>query len=642
MHNKKPAVGGSWASPLTTDRIVSSSVNLAEPKIDGTDIYWLESRPLEGGRQVIVRYKGGDVVANGITKNDVIPAPYNARTRVHEYGGGAYDVKHGKIFFCNYADGGIYLVEGDSEPQRVYAAEGKRFADLNYVPPLNAIICVLEDHSQSTEEAVNSLVWFDLDNCNTYQTIASGEDFYASPAVSPNGKHLAWISWSHPDMPWDKTRLWFADIDDTGQTSHSRILLDEECSVFQPQWSPDNKLYFSSDEKHGWWNIHRLDGAKIEVLCPLEAEFGLPQWQFGMSTGGFLSAGEMLVCYSQNGSWSLARLCTRTGELQKIRTGQTQIGAINTSTGNGRAIMLASSPTELPGIWLYDSNDRSLDRLASSGSLKTKPEDISVGQPISYPVTGGTQVHAFFYPPASARYRLQDNERPPLIVMSHGGPTAASSNAYSIKVQFWTSRGFAVLDVNYRGSTGYGRDYRQMLNGQWGVADVEDCVAGAQYLVAQDMVDANRLAIRGSSAGGFTTLCALTFHHTFKAGASLYGIGDLETLARDTHKFESRYLDRLVGPYPREQELYRRRSPIHFIDRLNCPVIFLQGLQDKVVPPEQAESMVNALRKKGLMVEYVTFANEQHGFRSSDSIQRAYREELAFYGRVFGFTPARD
>ena len=640
MKNKKPAVGGSWASPLTTDRIVSSSVSLAEPRIEGEDIYWLESRPLEGGRQVIVRYGHDD------ENDDIVPSPFNVRNRVHEYGGGAYDICDGRVFFCNYADGGIYLVDGNNQPRQVYVAEGKRFADLRYMPSLDALVCVCEDHTAAKKEAENSLVRFDLSNCDTYETIASGEDFYASPAVSPDGRRLAWLSWSHPDMPWDKTRLWLADIDEDGLITNSRILLDEDCSVFQPQWSPDNKLYFSSDKKNGWWNIHCWNGETIEVLCPFEAEFGLPQWQFGMSTSGFLSTEEMLVCYSQDGVWSLARLCTRTGELQRIRTGQTHIGAIHTNsptgTGNSRAVMLASSPTELPGIWLYDNSDHSLDRLASSGSMKTEAEDISVGQPISYPVADGTEVHAFFYPPASAHYCLQDNELPPLIVMSHGGPTAATSNAYSFKIQFWTSRGFAVLDVNYRGSTGYGRDYRQMLNGQWGVADVEDCVAGAKYLVDQNKVDANRLAIRGSSAGGFTTLCALTFHDTFKAGASLYGIGDLETLARDTHKFESRYMDRLVGPYPQEQERYRQRSPIHFIEQMNCPVIFLQGLQDKVVPPEQAESMVKALKQKGLMVEYVTFANEQHGFRGSESIQRAYREELAFYGRVFGFTPASD
>jgi dipeptidyl aminopeptidase/acylaminoacyl peptidase len=634
MKNKKPAAGGSWASPLTTDRIVSSSVNLAEPKIDGEDIYWLESRPLEGGRQVIVCDR-----ADG-EREDVIPAPFNARDRVHEYGGGAYDVKQGKVFFCNYADGGIYLAGATSKPQCVYVAKEKRFADLQYVPHLNALFCICEDHSAANKEAENSLVMFDLGNSDQYITVASGDDFYASPAISPDGRQLAWISWSHPDMPWDKTRLWLADIDNAGHASSTRSLVDNDCSVFQPQWSPDNKLYFSSDGANGWWNIHYWNGKDTEVLCPFEAEFGLPQWQFGMSTGGFLSADEMLVCYSQNGNWNLARLCTRTGELQKIRAGQTHIGAIHAS--EGRAVMLASSPTELPGIWLYDNDDRSLDRLASSGSLNTQPDDISVGQAISYPVADDAEAHAFFYLPANARYCLRDDERPPLIVMSHGGPTAATSSAYSIKIQFWTSRGFAVLDVNYRGSTGYGRDYRQMLNGQWGVADVEDCVAGAQYLVDQNKVDANRLAIRGSSAGGYTTLCALTFHHTFKAGASLYGIGDLETLARDTHKFESRYLDRLVGPYPQQQELYRQRSPIHFTDQLNCPVIFLQGLQDKVVPPEQAKTMVDALKKKGLMVEYVTFANEQHGFRSSESIQRAYREELGFYGRVFDFPPASD
>ena len=386
MKNKKPAIGGSWESPLTTDRIVSSSVSLAEPRIDGDDIYWLESRPLEGGRQVIVRYGcDGD-------NEDVVPSPFNVRNRVHEYGGGAYDVKNGKIYFCNYSDGGIYLVTGNNKPECIYVEDGKRFADLHYVFELNALFCICEDHSQPGKEAENSLVMFSPADSGTYQTIASGDDFYASPAISPDGKHLAWISWSHPDMPWDKTRLWLADIDDDGHVLNTRLLLDKDCSVFQPQWSPDNKLYFTSDGDGGWWNIHRWNGDEIELLCPFEAEFGLPQWQFGMSTGGFLSADEMLVCYSQDGSWNLALLCTNTGELHRLKIDQTQIGAIHASPGNQRAVMMASSPTDLPGIWLYENRDRSFDRLASSGSLRTEPGDISRGEAIKYPVGDGTHV----------------------------------------------------------------------------------------------------------------------------------------------------------------------------------------------------------------------------------------------------------
>lgn len=635
MPSKKPAVGGSWVSPLTTKRIVSSAVTLSEPKIDGKDIYWLESRPLEGGRQVIVRRPD-----NGDGGADLIPAPFSARNRVHEYGGGAYVVGNGRVLFCNDNDGGIYLVDHDKHPQRVYVAEGKRFADLVLAPSLNKLYCICEDHTVAGAEPENSLVIFDLDGSSTYRTLASGEDFYASPAISADGKRLAWLSWSHPDMPWDKTRLWVADVEDDGTVNASRLLLDEDCSNFQPIWSPDNVLYVSSDRDGGWWNVHRWTGKDFENLCPLPAEFALPQWQFGMSTMGFISADDMLVCSSRDGGWNLGRLCTRTGELQQIKTGQSQISAVHCDAG--RAVMLASSPTELPGIYLFDNSDGRFERLASSGSLLTRSGDISVARAITWPAADGTRVHGLFYAPANARYRLRDHELPPLIVIGHGGPTAAASSAYSIKVQFWTSRGFAVLDVNYRGSTGYGRAYRQMLDGQWGVVDVEDCVAGARYLADHGEVDSARLIIRGSSAGGFTTLCALTFHDTFHAGASLYGIGDLETLARDTHKFEARYMDRLVGPYPQQRELYRQRSPIHYIDRLNCPVIFLQGLQDKVVPPEQAEAMVAALKKKGVTVEYITFANEQHGFRSSESIRRAFQEELAFYGKVFGFEPAGD
>jgi len=632
MHQKVHATGGSWKSPLTTDHIVSAAISLSEPQLDGSDVYWLEGRPLEGGRSVIVRQS-----TDGNTR-DLLPAPYSARNRVHEYGGGAYTVRDGTVYFCNDGDAGLYRVRAGHKPTAIFHQPGLRFADLAVDASGQFLFCVCEDHRQTDREPRNSLVCFDLRRPGDgYRTIAAGDDFYASPATSPDGSQLAWLSWSHPDMPWDRTRLWLADLDSRCNVGNVRCLLDDGSSVFQPNWSPDNSLYFSSDRDGGWWNIHRWQDGQPQNLCPMEAEFALPQWQFNMSTTGFLSADQMLVTYTRDGSWYLGLLCTTTGELQRLKSDQTQFSAIHAA--NNTAVMLASSPTELPGVFMY--RDRSLARLSPPSRLSVSVDDIAIAEAITFPVDNG-QSHGFFYAPQNARYELPPGELPPLVVIGHGGPTAATSDAYNVKVQFWTTRGFAVLDVNYRGSTGYGRAYRHSLNGQWGVADVEDCVAGARYLADNGRVDGNRLIIRGSSAGGFTTLCALTFHDVFKAGASLYGIGDLETLARDTHKFEARYLDRLVGPYPQSRELYRQRSPIHHVDQLNCPVIFLQGLQDKVVPPSQAEAMVAALRQKGVMVEYVTFTNEQHGFRNSDSIQRGFREELKFYGRVFGFTPAED
>ncbi len=638
MNTTKAATGGSWSSPLTADRIASATISLIEPRSEQERIYWIEGRPMEQGRQVLV-----ERLPDGSTR-DLTLAPFSVRNRVHEYGGGSYTVHGHRIYFCNDADGGIYLIDNHQPPRRLLAEAGLRFSDLACSAD-GQLYCVCEDHrpnhSKTTDNApVNTLIIVSTEKTDTFETIAAGDDFFASPTISPDGRRIAWISWSHPDMPWDRSRLWIAELSEHGMAIDHRILLDDGSSIFQPSWSPDNKLYFCSDRQNGWWNIHRWDGNTIENLCPFDAEFGLPQWQFGMSVYGFLSAGQILTSYSQNGVWQLGLLCTHTGELQQIKSDKTLISAMHAH--DNTALMLASSGNELTGIYQYNHDTRTLNLIKASGSLELDQAMVSKAEQLDFPTANHSLVHAFFYAPSNSRYRLPENELPPLIVISHGGPTAATSSAYNAKIQYWTTRGFAVLDVNYRGSTGYGREYRQKLDGQWGVADVEDCIAGARALVAEKRADPDRLIIRGSSAGGFTTLCALTFHDTFKAGASLYGIGDLETLVTDTHKFEARYLDRLVGPYPETKDTYQSRSPIHHTDQLKCPVIFLQGLEDRVVPPQQAEAMVTVLKQKGVMVEYVTFEHEQHGFRSGEAIKRALESELAFYGRVFGFAPASN
>ena len=631
MTEKIQAPGGSWVSPLSAERIVGGTLSLSEPRIHNQDCYWIEGRPAEGGRQVLVHCD-----ASG-QQRDLTPAPYSVRNRVHEYGGGTYVVAGNTVYFCNDGDHGIYCIRLNGGIDPVHTGPFLRFADLVFDETGHRLFCVCEDHHPDYDEPVASLVSIDPAKPDKLTVIAHGEDFYASPAISPDGMQLAWLSWSHPDMPWDRTRLWLAAIDKQGNACNATCIFDKNSSVFQPQWSPDNQLWFSSDHKEGWWNLHRFIGNRIESACPLAAEFALPQWQFGMSVYGFLSAEQVLCSYTANGLWYLARLCTRTGELERIKSSRTWFNAVHAA--DNQAILLAAAPDSMTEVMRYDHESRSLHTIAVSGNLDMKAEDISIGQAVDYPTTDGTTVHGFYYAPRNRHYRLPDDEKPPLIVLSHGGPTAATSNAFNVKVQYWTTRGFAVLDVNYRGSTGYGRAYREQLNGQWGIADVEDCVAGAAWLTDQGRADASRLIIRGSSAGGYTTLCALTFHNLFKAGASLYGIGDLEALLRDTHKFESRYLDRLVGPYPEMRQTYHDRSPIHFADRLQCPVIFLQGLEDRVVPPQQAEAMVLALRRNGIRVEYVTFEGEQHGFRRADTIKRAYEAELAFYGEVFGFKP---
>jgi len=622
---------GSWPSPIDTGLIAGETIGLEQIVLDGDDIYWLEKRPAESGRQVVVRR-----TADGST-NDALPAPYSARSRVHEYGGGTYTVCDGTLYFVSDADQGLYALgpdEADATALSVIA--GLRYAEPHLDRLRHRLLVISEDH-RSEGEPTNRLTSVELDGGAT-RTLHEGHDFYASATLSPDGMQLAWLTWDHPDMPWDASTLWRAQIDDAGELCDIEAVAGgDRVSIFQPQWAPDGRLYFVSDAS-GWWNLHRLEDGKDVPLTELEAEFGLPQWVFAMSTYGFESA-ERIVCAScRDGLWSLATLCTSTGELQRVDTPYVDLSGVRARPG--KALFLAGSGTSPPAVVSLDLQTRQTAELKSSASLSIAAPFLSQAQAVEFPAGDGASAHAFFYRPTSETTTVPEGELPPLIVMNHGGPTAAASAALNFKIQYWTSRGFAVLDVNYGGSTGYGRSYRERLRGQWGVVDVSDCVSGVDWLIDQGEVDAERVIIRGGSAGGFTTLCALTFTDRFRAGASLYGIGDLETLARDTHKFESRYLDRLVGPWPEARELYRARSPRYHADGLSCPVIFLHGLEDRVVPPQQALDMAAILRAKGVPVAYLGFAGEQHGFRRADTIRRSLEAELYFYSRVFRFTPA--
>ncbi|MBA3804176.1 MAG: S9 family peptidase, partial [Acidobacteria bacterium] len=497
------------------------------------------------------------------------------------------------------------------------------------------LICVREDHTQAGSEAVNTLVSINLEKSDDVQTIASGNDFYSSPRLSPDGSRLAWLTWNHPNMPWDGTELWVGALDEDGTMSRrERVAGGIDESIFQPEWSPDGLLYFVSD-RSGWWNLYRWRDNNVEALCPAEAEFGQPQWVFGLSAYGFESASSIICTYIERGSSRLARLDTQTGKLGIIETPYADITYLR--VGHGRAVFRGGSPTAPATIVQLDLATGETEALRRSNDLKIDRAYLSSAQAVEFPTENGRSAHAFFYPPQNKDFNAPEDERPPLLVKSHGGPTSACSSTLSLNIQYWTSRGIAVLDVNYGGSTGYGRAYRQRLKDQWGIVDVDDCVNGAKYLTARGLVDGERLMIDGGSAGGYTTLCAVTFRDAFKAGASHYGVSDAEALAKETHKFESRYLDGLIGPYPERADLYRERSPIHFTDQLSCPVIFFQGLEDKVVPPNQAETMFEALRAKGVPVAYVAFEGEQHGFRRAENIKRALDGELYFYSRVFGF-----
>jgi dipeptidyl aminopeptidase/acylaminoacyl peptidase len=620
---------GAWRSPITSQFVISSVVSVGTVIPSDDRLYWIEGRPEEGGRQVVVAYREGRA-------EDVLPPPFNARTRVHEYGGRNVVVDGGRVYFSNFVDQRIYVVDADDKTPRAVTSEGpRRYADTVVDHRRNRLLCVCEDHSRNGE-ARNYIAAVALED-GVVEALAEGHDFYSNPRVSPDGSELVFLTWDHPNMPWDGTRLWRADIRDDGSLANvERVAGGDTESIFQPEWSPTGELFFASD-RSGWWNIYQQGDEGARCVREENVEYGRPQWAFGARTYAFLDA-ETIVCVKEHeGRDSLGRLDVASGEFEPIDTPYAQMSAPNVSAE--KLYFVGSHPTQFAELVELDiaTGERRILKRSSDKPLDSRY--LSVPEPVSFPTTVG-HAYGYFYAPKNPDFEAPPDERPPLLVTTHGGPTGATGIGYNARIQYYASRGWAVLDVNYRGSTGYGRAYRDLLKDQWGIADVEDCVAGIRYLASRDLIDADRVAIRGGSAGGFTTLAALTFTDAFAAGASHYGIGDLEALARDTHKFESRYLDGMIGPYPEAKEIYDARSPIHHIEQLSCPVIFFQGLEDKVVPPNQAEAMVEVLRAKGIPVAYVAFEGEQHGFRKAENIIRAIDGEYFFFARIFGFEPA--
>ncbi len=626
---------GSWPSPIRIDDLLGDTVRLGETWIDGDEIYWLELRPAEAGRSVLVRRAADGTVA------DLTPAPYDVRSRVHEYGGGSYTVAGGTVVFSNRADGRLYRLDpGVADPHPITPEGAYRYADFRFDPGRRRFIAVREDHT-GEGQPVAAIVEVPLDGERAPRVLVEGPDFLASPRLSPDGTTLAWLEWDHPDMPWDATRLRVARVRDDGYLDPSDLAAggpDE--SIVQPEWSPDGVLHFVSD-RSGWWNLYRLvEGPRLAPLAPLEAEFADPAWVFNRSSYGFLPDGSIVAVgrsRGRDGTFHISpgRLAGEVEspftELERLRTGPDHVVAV------------AGSPTELSMIVTLDPATLApTGVLRRSSSLTIDPAWASVAESITFPSAGGRLAHALFYRPTNPDVAAPDGELPPLIVLSHGGPTDNAENALDPDIQFMTSRGIAIVDVDYGGSTGYGREYRRALQGGWGVIDVDDCVAAARYLVDRGEVDPERLAIEGGSAGGYTTLAALAFRDVFAAGISHYGIGDLETLARDTHKFESRYMDRLVGPYPETAARYRERSPVHHLDEISCPVLVLQGLDDMVVPPSQAEAIVATLSANRIPHGYLAFEGEGHGFRGEAAIRRTIEARLSFLGAVFGFTPADE
>ena len=640
---------GTWTSRISATTVAEQGLRLGFVAFDGDDIYWLEGRPQERGRNVLVRRRADGTVA------DLTPPDHNVRSRVHEYGGGAYVVSNGVVYYSNFADQRIYrtsITSGTSlqgsSPSDPITPEGKWFyADATVDERRRRLICVREDHTQGGHEPVNAVVSIPLDgDPSAGHVIASGYDFYSTPRLSPDGSRLCWLSWRHPQMPWDGTELWVAGVDNAGTLDDPELVAGgPHESIFQPGWSPDGTLYFVSD-RTGWWSLFRCDVRREPFdIRPVvqesadEAEFGRPQWLLGWATWAYVDERRMVAACARRARWSLALIDTHTGALTTVAA---DLEPLEWVTANATHVLyVGASPSDAPAVARVDLVTGATEILRSSSSLTLDPPDISIPEAIEFPTDGGVTAHAFYYPPRNAAHHAPPSERPPLIVISHGGPTTQTKAVLDLQVQFWTSRGFAVVDVNYGGSTGYGREYRQRLNSRWGIVDVDDNINAARYLVERGRADPDRLVIRGGSAGGYTTLAALTFHpDVFRAGASYYGVSDVEALAKDTHKFESRYLDTLIGPYPEAKEVYRERSPIHLIDRLSCALIAFQGLEDKVVPPDQSERMVHAVHAKGLPVAYLAFEGEQHGFRRAETIVRCLEAELYFYGAVLMFEPA--
>ncbi len=669
---------GSWSSPVTARLIAEGGVGTMWPQSVGESLYWTELRPLEDGRYVVVRRSPDGEIA------DVTPAGVSARTLVHEYGGGMY------VAFRT-EDGGESVLFSDQADQRLYRQDLRpaggaspaswtaprpitpapprprayRYADGRVTPDGRLVFSVRERHA-ADGDVVNELVSLPVDGSAEPRVVASGHDFYAAPRISPDGRRLAWLSWDHPLMPWDGTELWSARLAGDGDVSDERLVAGGPGeSILQPLWSPSGELWFASD-RTGWWNLYAVDLGPGEDQgtdaggpepCPLvdrEAEFAQVPWVFGLQSYVFLADGRLVACFAEDGRDHLAVLDPPKGAahdtvpLRELDTPYTVVYSL-TPLGD-RAGIIAASHTEGWQVVVLEPGTGAADPAAGATTVVRRgrpvpidPAYISRPEPIVFPTEGGLTAHANYYPPTNPEFVAPDGELPPLLVNVHGGPTSSHDAKLDLDIQYWTSRGIAVVDVNYGGSTGYGREYRERLKGEWGVVDTVDSINAAKYLIAHGDADPARVGVRGGSAGGYTTLNALTRFDFFTAGASLFGLADLETFATGgTHKFESRYLESLVGPYPERRDVYRERSPIHHVDDISCPVILLQGLEDAVVPPHQAEIIVEALRRKGLPYAYLAFEGEQHGFRKAKNIIRAEEAELYFYGRVWGFTPADE
>lgn len=640
---------GSWKSPIDSTLIVSNMVRMGKVCLDGGDLFWLETRPEESGRDMICSMREDKCL------QDITPQPFNSRTRVHEFGGGGFAAASGLIFFSNLLDQRVYVQEKGKDGQFQVprpltpepAAPGKhlRFADLALDKKRARLIAVQEDHRETDQDSPAAIVSIELtgESSSAPLCLTSGADFYTSPRVSQDGSKLAWLQWNHPDMPWYQTELWIADITDDGTLENKQMIAgDANNAITQPEWSPDGLLYFCSD-RTGWWNIHRLKDGQIDQVMQADVECGVPHIYFGNTTYGFVSAERIICSFAEKGIWTLAELDTSTGKLSRIDCPFNEISFLKVD--DKRAVFRAGSPSEPVSIVEFDHTKRTFKIVKRSFELepelaKDLPNYLSKPERIEFVSSNGRIAHAFYYPPKNSRFRPNDGELPPLIVKIHGGPNNQAFNSLDLTTQYWTSRGFALVDVNYGGSSGYGREYRDRLRLNWGIVDNQDAANAASYLIQRGDVDAKRIAITGMSAGGYATICGVTFHDVFAAGSAHFGIGDMEAMAGLFHKFQSRFLHTMIAPFPKDREEYRKRSAVNYIEKINCPLLLFHGALDSIVPISQSEILFEKLTKANKASALVCFADEPHVFRKAENIKLTMETELAFYSLIFKFEPA--
>jgi dipeptidyl aminopeptidase/acylaminoacyl peptidase len=627
---------GTWPSALGADLVArASNPRYGHVDVTGGRVRFTETRADEGGRTAVVEARPDGGV------EDLTPAGANARTRAHEYGGGAVWYHGDTVFYSDFSDGRIYRLDGAGSQPRPISPDptephALRYADGVVTPDGETVICVREQHADG--DVLNELISLPADGSAEPSVLVSGHDFFMAPRLDPTGARLAWLAWDHPRMPWDGTELWVGELGALADAQLSAGGVDE--SVIDPQWSPDGVLYYCSD-RTGWWNLYGADGTTLTTLD--DAELGFPAWVFGMRSYAFLDDGRVACIVTRDAVGSLELLDPERGSLESAGVEWTAYSATAFGAGAGRIVFGAASPTKPASLVAFEPDTGREVTLRHSLDFDLDPASISIPRAIEFPTGDDVIAHAFYYPPANAEWEAPEDERPPLRVICHGGPTAHTEPHLDLETQFFTQRGIGVVDVNYRGSTGYGREYRRLLNGRWGEIDWQDCVAAARALAELGEADPDRTFVEGGSAGGYVVFCALVFDpKAFAAGVSYFGVADAEALALYTHKFESRYLDSMIGPYPERKDLYRARSPVHFADQLERPMLLLQGLDDEVVPPSQAEAMVDVLERKGIPYAYIAFEGEGHGFRKQENIRRSLEATLSFIGQVFGFEAADE